>query len=389
MGSIYLLDETSDTLILKAQEGLSGKQLDACSELHRNHKSESAGCDIAFTECIDTPREILHKSNGSYTPYCIPISDGDKVLGLINVFVKNGHREDLQGKAFLNAVSKTIAVIIQRYQIETEKHKLREQLVEAERLAALGRISANVAHEIRNPLTVIGGFARRLLQEAGDEVRKREYVDFIVTEVSRLEEVLKDILNFAKASAPELKEHSVVELVDEVSKVFEPTCVERFINIVKRYDYISEITVDRNRVREVIVNLISNALDAMPDGGTLSIGTAQKIVHGRPFAAVLVSDTGEGIPQDRMDKIFEPFFTTKVLTRGVGLGLSICKKIMEGLLMQRVRWVQAARSLSIFLLTRKKTKTVDAFDDMVQKRTLTCNSWAYFTPTQRFGFSQL
>jgi signal transduction histidine kinase len=98
---------------------------------------------------------------------------------------------------------------------------------------------------------------------------------------------------------------------------------------VKRYDYISEITVDRNRVREVIVNLISNALDAMPDGGTLSIGTAQKIVHGRPFAAVLVSDTGEGIPQDKMDKIFEPFFTTKVLTRGVGLGLSICKKIME------------------------------------------------------------
>ncbi len=329
IGSIYLLDETSDTLVLKAQHGLSDNQLDACSQLPLDDKSGSASCDIAFIECINTPRDILHKADGSYTPYCIPISNGEKVLGLINVFVKDGHRDDPQGKAFLNAFSKTIAVVIQRYQIETEKNKLSEQLVQSEKLAALGRISANVAHEIRNPLTVVGGFARRLQQKAEDEARKREYVDFIVTEVSRLEGILKDILAFARASALDLKEHNVREIIDDVTKAFELTCTERSVNIIRQYDYTSGITIDRNRVREVIFNLISNALDAMPNGGTVSIGTAQRTIDEKPFVTVSVNDTGEGIPQDILDKIFEPFFTTKVAARGVGLGLSICKKIME------------------------------------------------------------
>ncbi len=331
IGSIYLVDETSESLVLKAQRGLSDIQADTCAELPMGHKPDTGAaenCEIAFTECINTPREIL-EADGPHVGYCIPISDGEKAFGLINVFAKKGHREDPQGKAFLSAVSKTLAFVIQRYRIEAEKHKLLEQLAQSEKLAALGRITANIAHEIRNPLTVVGGFARRLQKMAADEAMKREYVEFIVSEVGQLEVVLKSILNFAREAALELERHYIHEIVDEVVKVYAPSCLERSITIQKSYDYTSEIAVDKNRVREVIVNLVSNALDAMADKGTLKVATAQKTVDGIPYVTVKISDTGEGIPPEKADKIFEPFYTTKISTRGVGLGLSICKKIME------------------------------------------------------------
>jgi len=332
IASIYVVDDTTDTLILKAQRGLSDIQLQFCSELPLERKGglePAAICDRVFTRCVGTPGEVIKKNDYPDVTCCIPISAGEKILGLINVVAREGHGVGPDEKAFLNAAANTLAVVIQRYQIENEKQKLREQLNQSEKLAALGRISANVAHEIRNPLTVVGGFARRLQKIVQDEAGEREYIDFIVSEVGNLEEILKDILTYARATTLQLKGNRIHEIVEDVLKAYEDLCKERSIAIINSYNYTAEITIDKNRVREVVVNIVSNALDAIGHDGTLTVSTGQELVDGISFVTVKISDTGEGIPQDKLDKIFEPFFTTKVSTRGIGLGLSISKRIME------------------------------------------------------------
>lgn len=332
IASIYVLDDTTDTLILRAQRGLSDIQLQFCSELPLERKAGlglSVICDLVFTKCVSTPHEIIEKNDYRSVNCCIPIAAGEKILGLINVFAKEGHEVGPDEKAFLNAVANTLAVVIQQYQIENEKQELREQLNQSEKLAALGRISANVAHEIRNPLTIVGGFARRLQKIIQDEDSEREYVDFIVSEVGKLEEILKDILTYARTAKLQLKGQRIYEIVDDVLKDYEDLFKERSITIMNSYNYTSDITIDKNRVREVVANVVSNAIDAIGNNGTLTVGTGQEQVDNISYVTVKISDTGQGISQDKLDKIFEPFFTTKVSTRGIGLGLSISKRIME------------------------------------------------------------
>lgn len=332
IASIYVVDDASGTLVLKAQRGLSDVQLQFCSKLPLEREAGSGPsvvCDLVSAGCVGRPPEVIKDNGCGNVNCCIPILAGGKVLGLINVFVKEGYEIGTNDKAFLNAVANTLAVVIQRYQIENEKQKLREQLNQSEKLAALGRISANVAHEIRNPLTIVGGFARRLQKLAGDEAGEREYIDFIVSAVNNLEEILKDILSYARATTLNLKEHLLYQVVDDVLQAYVDLCRERSIAVMSSYSYTSGVTIDKNRVREVIINIISNALDAMADNGTLTVGTGLELVDGISFVTVKISDTGEGIAEDKLDKIFEPFFTSKVSTRGVGLGLSISKRIIE------------------------------------------------------------
>ncbi len=147
--------------------------------------------------------------------------------------------------------------------------------------------------------------------------------------MNRLEEILKDILTYSRTTALQLKEERIHEIVDDVLKIYEEKCRAGSITIQKSYGFTSRILLDKNRVREVVVNLLSNALDAMPGGGTIAISTAEEEFKGQPYITVKIKDTGEGIPTDRLPKIFEPFFTTKISKRGIGLGLSISKKIME------------------------------------------------------------
>jgi PAS domain S-box-containing protein len=332
IGSIYLLDESSEKLVLKAQRGLSENQLQECSELPAGPGTSvgTASCQFAFTGCVDKPNEILQQEvDASKVNYCVSISAGEEVLGLINVSAEEGHMEDPREKAFLNAVADTLAVVVQRYRIENEKQKLRERLSQSEKLAALGRISANVAHEIRNPITVLGGFARRLMKMKEDETRREEYIDFIVSEVSRLERILEDILTYARTTQLRLKENHIHEIVDDVLGSYAEECRSRGISVHKEYEYTSTVSIDKIRVREVLVNVVSNAITAMDKDGKLTAGTDIETVDGMSFVTVRIADTGEGIPQDKFDKIFEPFFTTRISTRGIGLGLAISKKIVE------------------------------------------------------------
>lgn len=218
--------------------------------------------------------------------------------------------------------------ITDRRKAEEERQRLRDQVAQAEKISALGRIAAKVSDEIRNPLTSVGGFARRL-QKIADTDKEREYADFITSEVGKIENLLRAILAFSHTRSPLLEDHDIREIIDEALGSWEERVRRQTITLSKSYREAAVVRIDRTQVREAIDAILANAIEAMPEGGSLSIHTDQEIIKGASYIRVIIKDTGGGIPPEKLDRIFEPFFTTKVLPKGAGLGLSIARKIIE------------------------------------------------------------
>jgi PAS domain S-box-containing protein len=218
--------------------------------------------------------------------------------------------------------------ITERSKAEEERQRLRDQLAQAEKMSALGRIAANVADEIRNPLTSVGGFARRL-QKIADTEKEKEYAAFITSEVGKIESLLRAVLAFSHTRSPLLEDHDIQGIIDEALKPWEEKMLQQAIAVNKGYREGTVVRIDRAHIREAIDSIIANAVEAMPDGGSLSIDTDREILKGVSYIRVVIRDTGRGIPSEKIERIFEPFFSTKVLPKAVGLGLSIAKKIIE------------------------------------------------------------
>lgn len=208
--------------------------------------------------------------------------------------------------------------------------KLQKQLIEHEKLSALGRLTANVAHEIRNPITVIGGLAKRLEMSGSLMNKGKEYLELISLEAKRLENILKNVLTFSDKTIFHRQEQNINEVVNELLSIYEDRCKGRSIRIQKQFSDVPKIYIDKRQVKEAIKNLISNATDAMPNGGILTITTNKDILNRKSYVTVKITDTGTGILEEEKGMIFEPFFTTKVAKKEIGLGLPITKKIIEG-----------------------------------------------------------
>lgn len=210
-----------------------------------------------------------------------------------------------------------------------ELKRSQDRLIQAEKLASLGRLTADVAHEIRNPLTALGGFARRLHKIAEGD-KEKEYAEIVLTEVDRLERILKDVLTFSRDARSHLEKHSLEEIVHDTLKAHEDLCRERSIGIETHVgEDLMPVLIDRDQVRQALGNLVTNAVDAMPDGGRLTVTAGREAMHDVTYMFLRVTDTGQGIPSKDLPLIFEPFFTTKTIGHGTGLGLSITRKIME------------------------------------------------------------
>jgi signal transduction histidine kinase len=208
--------------------------------------------------------------------------------------------------------------------------KLQEKIIEYEKLSALGRLTANVAHEIRTPITVIGGLARRLKKSIPSGTKAEEYLELISLEAKRLEEILKDVLFFSNEPFLLKEKKDINRLLEDSLAVYEDECLNYAISIQKVFGDVTPIYVDKKLVREAIKNLILNAIDAMPDGGRLTITTREDFLNGKNYVTLKVTDTGVGISEENIKMIYEPFFTTKIARKDTGLGLSITKKIVEG-----------------------------------------------------------
>ncbi len=332
VGSIYLVEDEPDMLVLKASRSLPGSRHVFCEKIAFNTclcGQAASTRTLVFADHLDDRHEIHCPEEFPHGHYCQPVVAGEEVLGLINLLVTEGHQRTREEEEFLSAIADTLAGIIERHRSETEKRKLLEQIAESEKLAALGRLTASVAHEIRNPLTAIGGFARRLHKKSFTDTKEKEYSGFIVSEVKRLENILRNVLAFSGVTVTHMEKCAVHEIVEEVLKIYGEICSERSITIKRSYGEALLINADRELVMEAVENLVSNAIDAMPGGGMLTIVTGLETVKGISWVTVKITDTGPGIEQEDRIHIFEPFFTRKPGARGAGLGLSITKNIVE------------------------------------------------------------
>ncbi|HIJ59962.1 MAG TPA: PAS domain S-box protein [Nitrospirae bacterium] len=215
----------------------------------------------------------------------------------------------------------------------TELKKLKERADANERMAALGEIAAKVAHEIRNPLLSIGGFARRLERRLADE--EKDYARIIVDEVQRLENILSDTLSFVKTTRLKFSKVNLNEMFDSIITLLEPVLQERQNEIVEEIPHDFIISINEERFREALINIITNA-NQFTTSGTIKIFAERRSIQIfdslgdfkiRQEAVISISDTGCGIRREDIPRIFDPFFTTR--TNGTGLGLAITKRVIE------------------------------------------------------------
>lgn len=334
MGCIYLVEEDDQLLTMKAQRGLPEEIKTQCARVHFSHclcGQAASSREIIFSDCTDS-LHTDHPAYGNEKPhshYCVPVTAGDKTLGVINLVVSKGHKRSIDEEEMLKSVANTIAGIIEHSRTDMDRQKLQERLAHAEKLSALGRFTANVAHDIRTPLTLIGGFARRLNRDFAEGTKHKEYLNIIINEVNRLENILKNVLTYSGHASLNRQLNDLNNIIQHSLEAFQEKFDSQAIQIQKRLNEIPPVILDKDQFIEVISNLFSNAMDSMPSGGTLSVLTEKNTVQDKEYAVVNVSDTGEGMSDDQLKMIFEPFYSTKIIGHGTGLGLPISRKIIE------------------------------------------------------------
>jgi signal transduction histidine kinase len=229
-------------------------------------------------------------------------------------------------RRLLDSVAGEIALIIERKEAEIEQAKLHEQLRHADRLATIGKLAAGIAHELNEPLTGILGFAELLKESAGMPGQSLSDIVRIEAAALHAREVVRKLLLFARQISPRQDKVGVNRVIQEVVSFLEGRCLQQNIKTqTKLYETLPDICADESQVRQIIMNLMINAVQAMQKGGILTIGTHP----GEKEIVISIRDNGPGIPDDIKDKIFLPFFTTKDVHAGTGLGLSVVHGIVK------------------------------------------------------------
>ncbi len=199
-----------------------------------------------------------------------------------------------------------------------------KEIVHSEKLATIGKMAAHVAHEIRNPLSTIGGFARAILKRPDSVERVTKNAKIIAEESTRLENMLRGVMDFSRPSAPAPKPADFNATVEKAFRTHAELLSSRNIHSSMDLDSsLPEVTFDENQIMQVIHNMIRNAADSMPQGGALGLKTSRE----GETVCLQIADSGSGIPPHIMDRLFDPFFTTK--PDGTGLGLAVSKKIVD------------------------------------------------------------
>jgi signal transduction histidine kinase len=267
---------------------------------------------------------------------CVPMFAKGKAIGVlvVNNFVSGRSIAERELKllsmmANLGGLALETARLYRNLEsANKELAHMRNRLLEADKLAALGEVAAGVAHEIRNPLVSIGGFTRRIRKKVGDDSSITPYLDVIINEVSRLERTLNEMLDFSSDVRGNFEEHDLNLIIKQSLELLSRDLEEEKVQLVEQYDAdLPMVYCDDRQVKHVFLNLVINAIQAMsPQGGTLTVRTFTVVREGKQYVAGEISDTGGGIPMEAVHNIFNPFFTTK--DQGSGLGLSIVHKIV-------------------------------------------------------------
>jgi two-component system sporulation sensor kinase B len=225
---------------------------------------------------------------------------------------------------FLVALLETAAIALAAKLNEgiIERDKMRDEIIRAEKLNTIGELAASIAHEIRNPLTVVKGFLQLMQKE--EKGKNYEYFSLVLNELGRAEGIINDYLNFAKPQFEKIEEFYLNEILTEVIMLLEPLAMKQGVQLEGNLDEKEFVlNTDRNQLKQALVNLIKNAIEATPESGNVTVQYYLENTH----AAILISDTGKGMTQEQLSRIGTLFYTTK--EKGTGLGTSVSLRIIE------------------------------------------------------------
>jgi len=216
----------------------------------------------------------------------------------------------------------------ERLEMERALRRTQEQLLQSEKLAAMGRLTSQIAHELNNPLYGIMNTLELLKTEVSPQSKRRKVLEMALSETVRLSELLRKMLSFSRPDQEEKQAVDLNTVVDEILLLHEKQLQENDIKIKTSFaGELPPIMASKNQLRQVFLNLVANARDAMPDGGTLSVKTHSDKTNVK----IEIGDTGVGIKEEHLKRIFDSFFTTKDSIKGVGLGLSVCYGFIKDL----------------------------------------------------------
>ncbi len=257
-----------------------------------------------------------------------PMIYEDRVIGIINIFTRTRHRFPNDEKRLLQAFASLSAAAAQNANLYARVFNSEDLLRKSERLTTLGLLSAEIAHEIRNPLTVIKLLFGSLGLQYDEADPRNKDTQIIIEKINQLEEIVSKVLSFGKAPEDLHTVWSIDELIQDTLLLVRLKMQQhRIVLNHKKTNAPIMVNASKGQLQQVFLNLIINAAEAMPDGGTLTIYSIVEESPDEERLAVYFTDTGSGIPENIQEKIFESFLTDK--PEGTGLGLSIVKRIMR------------------------------------------------------------
>ncbi len=284
---------------------------------------------------------------------CVPLQTRGRTIGAIEVMNKKSGNFNKEDQSLLQALAASAATAIENASLYEEQTRTikrlaetQHQLIQSAKLAAVGELAAGVAHEINNPLTTIIGLTS-LLADSSVESSEEEWhedLQMIHAESRRARDIVRNLLDFARADTPKRQPVNLNQLIEETVSLIHTKSYSQRVTIQKTLQSLPEMLLDLNQMKQVFVNLLNNALQAMHDNGsrpailTITTRYTPPTSPGRTtslrerteaYVSCEISDTGSGIQPEHLDKIFDPFFTTKEVGQGTGLGLSISYGIIE------------------------------------------------------------
>lgn len=296
----------------QAWKQMTGYEIDECLGTMYNQYFDQEDRVIQHLLCVLKE----HKDEGRVELQLLH-KEGKKVWGDVHYKLYFDERHQFTGGIG------TVADITKQKQAKLELEKSNQQLqMQAQKLAVAGQIAAGIAHEVRNPLTSVNGFLQLMKTQYPE---RTDYFDIIFSEIKRIDFVLSELLILAKPQSVKFQEVQLHELLEQVITLLNTNAVLSNIDLKKPFKKqdVGAILADANQMKQLFINLIKNAIEAMPEGGSIYIST-EKVLNEW---VITIQDEGKGMSEEDIQKIYDPFFSTK--QEGTGLGLTICASILK------------------------------------------------------------
>ncbi len=282
-----------------------------------------------LTHRLET-KEIVDKMSVMEAEVCIPLFSKNQLIGMINLSHKLNKdvysNEDIE---LLSTLANQTAIAIENARLYEDLKKSKSYIRRADRLASLGTLTAGLAHEIRNPLVAIKTFTQLLPERLNDEEFRNHFLHVVDGEVDRISSLVTELLDFARPSEPKFEVEDINSILEGMILLVSTQTKSKQINIIKHFSSdLKPITIDREQIKQVFLNILLNAIEATPENGTIFVKTRSFVKpEGEPYLQIEFTDNGCGIPEEYLEDIFTPFFTTR--EKGSGLGLSISNQIVQ------------------------------------------------------------